>query len=86
MAGQGPACIPPTCLRLVPLPKRAGAAGIPSETGEELWYWMIGRVSAMATLGVMTGLGLWARAGPFVSPVPAEGCRSRFFTAWAPIP
>lgn len=51
-------------LRLVPVPKRARATEILSESGDELWYWMLGRLSAMVALGVLTGLGLWALGMP----------------------
>ena len=32
---------------------------LPYETAETLWCWVLGRLFSMATLGVLTGIGLW---------------------------
>jgi predicted PurR-regulated permease PerM len=46
-------------VRLVPPARRPRAAEILQEAASAIWYWMLGRVFSMVTLGVMTGLGLW---------------------------
>ncbi|MFL5269108.1 MAG: AI-2E family transporter [Stellaceae bacterium] len=46
-------------VRLVPPARRPRAAEILHETASAIWYWMLGRLFSMTTLGVMTALGLW---------------------------
>lgn len=51
-------------LRLVPPERRARTAQILAEAGDALWAWVIGRLCAMAFLGCLTTLGLWALGVP----------------------
>jgi predicted PurR-regulated permease PerM len=46
-------------VRLMPPARRPRAAEILHETASAIWYWMLGRLFSMTTLGVMTALGLW---------------------------
>lgn len=54
-------------LRLVPPHHRSRAAAILGAAGDALWYWLLGRLSAMVVLGALTTLGLWLIG----IPVPA---------------
>jgi predicted PurR-regulated permease PerM len=45
-------------LALVPLHRRGRVAEVLSETDETLRYWMIGKIVAMAVIGVLTWIGL----------------------------
>jgi predicted PurR-regulated permease PerM len=47
------------CLRLVPPPYQATATGLFLTTGQILERWLIGQILVMATIGVLSGLGLW---------------------------
>jgi predicted PurR-regulated permease PerM len=51
-------------LRLVPLPRRPRTAEILDETASAIWYWMLGRLVSMTTLGFLTAVGLWAIGVP----------------------
>lgn len=51
-------------LRLVPPARRPRAAEILGETAGALWYWMLGRLVSMSTLGTLTALGLWLLGVP----------------------
>ncbi|MBB1489983.1 MULTISPECIES: AI-2E family transporter [unclassified Paracoccus (in: a-proteobacteria)] len=46
-------------LHLIPLDKRERAAEIMDALGQGLWRWLIGQGVAMATVAVLSGLGLW---------------------------
>ena len=47
------------CLRLVPPVHRQTARRLFDETGDVLRRWLAGQVVVMATIGVLSGLGLW---------------------------
>lgn len=51
-------------IRLVPRPSRARAVEILQATEKALRWWLIGRVIAMAFVGVVTALGLWLLGVP----------------------
>ena len=51
-------------LRLLPSHRRSRGAEILAETGDALWSWVLGRLSAMAVLGCLTTLGLWVLGVP----------------------
>lgn len=46
-------------LRLIPIPRRERMREILYETGDTLWYWMLGRLFSMTMIGLFTTLGLW---------------------------
>jgi len=47
-------------LRLLPLSARSKASELLDATGNILGRWLAGQVAVMATVGVLSGLGLWA--------------------------
>lgn len=51
-------------IRLVPPNRRPRARQILAEAAAALWYWVLGRLTAMLVLGCLTGLGLWALGVP----------------------
>lgn len=51
-------------LRLVTPERRARADAIMAETGNLLWFWILGRLFSMVTIGITTGLALWAIGVP----------------------
>lgn len=51
-------------LRLVAPARRPRAAQILHETADAIWYWLLGRLAAMVTLGALVGLGLWVLGVP----------------------
>ncbi len=46
-------------LSLIPYAYRPRAAALLSETIDTLWWWTLGRLFAMAVIGVATSIGLW---------------------------
>ena len=46
-------------VRLVPRGRRARCAEILRETASAIWYWMLGRLVSMTTLGFLVAIGLW---------------------------
>jgi predicted PurR-regulated permease PerM len=51
-------------LRLVPIHKRDHARHVMLAVAYVLRWWIIGRIFSMVTLGIMTGVGLWALGIP----------------------
>ena len=51
-------------VRLFPTRYRAKLQGALGESGEALRKWLIGQVVSMASVGTLTGLGLWAVGAP----------------------
>lgn len=47
------------CFRLVPPPYQATAEGLFLTTGQILERWLLGQILVMATIGILSGLGLW---------------------------
>lgn len=47
------------CLRLLPPRRQAALSGVFDATGEILRRWLLGQLVVMATIGVLSGFGLW---------------------------
>lgn len=59
-----PEAYPKIALRLVPIPRRPRFAQILDETATSLRRWLLGRVVAMATVGVLVSIGLFVLGIP----------------------
>jgi predicted PurR-regulated permease PerM len=51
-------------IKLLPLGDRRRAHEVLDATGNTLWWWIIGVLISMATIGVLTTIGLWALGIP----------------------
>ncbi len=51
-------------IKLLPLGDRRRAHEVLDETGNTLWWWIIGVMISMATIGILTTIGLWALGIP----------------------
>jgi predicted PurR-regulated permease PerM len=51
-------------VKLFPIPLRDRVREVLNALGHTLWSWTLGRLSAMAIIGVSTGIGLWALGMP----------------------
>lgn len=51
-------------IRLVPPSRRSRAREILTKAAAALWYWVLGRLTAMLVLGCLTSLALWAIGVP----------------------
>ncbi len=58
-------------IRLFPMNRRARARTILQETAATLWYWMMGRLFSMTTIGLCTGIGLWIIGVPLPAALGA---------------
>jgi predicted PurR-regulated permease PerM len=52
-------------VQLVPIPKRDRACEVLNTLNHTLRWWLVGRISSMAIIGVLTTLGLWLLGMPF---------------------
>ncbi len=53
-------------VRLFPVPKRERAAHVAGAVGDALGHWLVGKLSLMCVVGVLTAIGLWALGMPLV--------------------
>lgn len=51
-------------ISVVPVPARHRAREVLQEIGRTLQWWLVGKLSSMAVIGVLTGLGLWVLGMP----------------------
>ncbi len=58
------------CLRLIPAPYRGPAERLFAQTANILERWLLGQLVVMATIGVLSGIGLWALG---IEAAPALG-------------
>ncbi len=56
-------------LRLIPPRRRARARQVIGQLGHALRWWLVGRLSSMTVIGVMTWFGLWALGIPLAVPL-----------------
>ena len=72
-------------IRLVPSVHRDRARQIADEVGRALMWWMVGKIIAMALIGVLTYLGLWALGMPLALSLALIAALLTFVPNFGPI-
>ena len=72
-------------IRLVPPVHRDRARQIADEVGRALMWWMVGKIIAMALIGVLTYLGLWALGMPLALSLALIAALLTFVPNFGPI-